>query len=197
VGKNESGVVQRATRVAEVLPSPGFAAVPTILNLPDCRRIMGRAASSHRLSRVSLNAPSLANRASQEYEAPIPRLKSTSRVVAGCSVRPNRLITSPIRRSASMAPDSERHIAKKSLAYRTRTPSSLNSARLGPISPPGWSLLPGAPALGRTGLSLARTMRLSGRIIRAIPATEYCFPESSTFQPPVSAALSQSGQITR
>src|SRR5215467_4188526 len=38
-----------------------------------------------------------------------------------------------------------------------------HSARLGRISPPGWSLLPGAPALTRTGLSPARTMRLSGR----------------------------------
>ena len=38
-----------------------------------------------------------------------------------------------------------------------------HSARLGRISPSGWSLLPGAPALTRTGLSPARTMRLSGR----------------------------------
>ncbi len=38
-----------------------------------------------------------------------------------------------------------------------------HSARLGRISPPGWCLLPGAPALTRTGLSPARTSRLSGR----------------------------------
>jgi hypothetical protein len=38
-----------------------------------------------------------------------------------------------------------------------------HSARLGRISPPGWSLLPGAPALTRTGLPPARTTRLSGR----------------------------------
>jgi len=38
-----------------------------------------------------------------------------------------------------------------------------HSARLGRISPPGWSLLPGAPALTRTGLSPARTTRPSGR----------------------------------
>src|SRR3954451_11881364 len=36
---------------------------------------------------------------------------------------------------------------------------------LGRISPPGWSLLPGAPALTRTGLPPARTTRLSGRTI--------------------------------
>ena len=35
-----------------------------------------------------------------------------------------------------------------------------HSARLGRISPPGWSLLPGAPALTRTGLAPARTTRL-------------------------------------
>ena len=40
-----------------------------------------------------------------------------------------------------------------------------HSARLGRISPPGWSLLPGAPALTRTGLAPARTSRLSGRTI--------------------------------
>src|SRR5258708_39501756 len=38
-----------------------------------------------------------------------------------------------------------------------------HSARLGWISPSGWSLLPGAPALTRTDLSSARTTRLSGR----------------------------------
>jgi hypothetical protein len=32
-----------------------------------------------------------------------PRLKSTSRVSAGCSVSPSRFITNPIRRSASLA----------------------------------------------------------------------------------------------
>jgi hypothetical protein len=40
-----------------------------------------------------------------------------------------------------------------------------HAARLGRISPPGWSLLPGAPALTRTGLAPARTTRLSGRTI--------------------------------
>ena len=38
-----------------------------------------------------------------------------------------------------------------------------HSARPTRISPLGWSLLPGAPALTRTGLSPARTTRLSGR----------------------------------
>ena len=38
-----------------------------------------------------------------------------------------------------------------------------HSAWLGRISPPGWSLLPGASALTRTGLPPARTTRLSGR----------------------------------
>ena len=40
-----------------------------------------------------------------------------------------------------------------------------HSARPERISPLGWSLLPGAPALTRTGLSPARTIRLSGRTI--------------------------------
>src|ERR1035441_2294743 len=40
-----------------------------------------------------------------------------------------------------------------------------HSARLGRISPPGWRLLPGVSALTRTGLSPARTIRLSGRTI--------------------------------
>jgi hypothetical protein len=40
-----------------------------------------------------------------------------------------------------------------------------HSAWLGRISPSGRSLLPGAPALTRTGLSPARTSRLSGRTI--------------------------------
>src|SRR5450759_4316726 len=40
-----------------------------------------------------------------------------------------------------------------------------DSARRGRISPFGWSLRPGAPALTRTGLSPARTTRLSGRTI--------------------------------
>ena len=35
----------------------------------------------------------------------------------------------------------------------------------GRISPSGWSLLPGAPALTRTGLAPARTTRLSGRTL--------------------------------
>jgi hypothetical protein len=43
----------------------------------------------------------------------LPRLKSTSRVFAGCSLSPSRFITSPIRRSASLAADSVRHIATK------------------------------------------------------------------------------------
>lgn len=46
-----------------------------------------------------------------------PRLKSTNRVFAGCSVRPTRFITSPIRRSASLARDSVPHSATKSSAY--------------------------------------------------------------------------------
>ena len=41
-----------------------------------------------------------------------------------------------------------------------------HSARPTRISPLGWSLLPGAPALTRTGLSPARTTRLSGRTMR-------------------------------
>lgn len=40
-----------------------------------------------------------------------------------------------------------------------------HSASYGRISPPAWSLLPGAPALTRTGLAPARKPRLSGRII--------------------------------
>src|SRR5258708_5328121 len=40
-----------------------------------------------------------------------------------------------------------------------------HSARLGRISPPSWSLLPGAPALTRTGLPPARSTRLPGRTI--------------------------------
>ena len=40
-----------------------------------------------------------------------------------------------------------------------------HSAWYGRISPPAWSLLPGAPALTRTDLSSARTTRLSGRTI--------------------------------
>jgi len=43
-----------------------------------------------------------------------------------------------------------------------------HSARRGRISPLGWSLLPGAPALTRTGLTPARTIRLSGRTISTI-----------------------------
>src|ERR1035437_9862680 len=43
-----------------------------------------------------------------------------------------------------------------------------HSAWLGRISPPGWSLLPGAPALTRTGLAPARTTRLSGRTMTHI-----------------------------
>jgi hypothetical protein len=35
-----------------------------------------------------------------------PRLKFTNCVFVGCSVRPGQLITSPIRRSASLTPDS-------------------------------------------------------------------------------------------
>jgi hypothetical protein len=54
---------------------------------------------------------------------PFPPLKSTIRVFSGCSFNPSRLITSPIRRSASLACDSVRHIATKSSAYRTSTPS--------------------------------------------------------------------------
>src|SRR3974390_1810069 len=42
-----------------------------------------------------------------------------------------------------------------------------HSARPGWISPPGWSLLPGAPALTRAGLSPARTARRTGRTIHA------------------------------
>ena len=42
-----------------------------------------------------------------------------------------------------------------------------HSAQPGRISPPGWSLLPGAPALTRAGLSPARTARLTGRTIQA------------------------------
>jgi len=38
-----------------------------------------------------------------------------------------------------------------------------HSASYGRISPSAWSLLPGAPALTRTGLSPVRTSRLSGR----------------------------------
>ena len=57
-----------------------------------------------------------------------PRLKSTIRVFAGCSVNPSRFITSPIRRSASLADDSERQIATKSAAYRTSTPRCLQRA---------------------------------------------------------------------
>src|SRR5579863_6816377 len=41
-----------------------------------------------------------------------------------------------------------------------------HSARLGRISPSGWSLLPGAPALTRTRLSLVRRTRLSGRTMQ-------------------------------
>ena len=43
----------------------------------------------------------------------LPRLKSTNRVFAGCSVNPSRFMTSPIRRSASLACDSVWHIATK------------------------------------------------------------------------------------
>src|SRR5579862_3025024 len=46
-----------------------------------------------------------------------------------------------------------------------------HSARLGRISPSGWSLLPGAPALTRTRLSLVRTTRLSGRTMQEILAS--------------------------
>lgn len=49
----------------------------------------------------------------------LPRLKSTNRVFAGCSVGPSRSITNPIRRSASFALDSVAHSATKSSAYRT------------------------------------------------------------------------------
>jgi hypothetical protein len=53
----------------------------------------------------------------------LPRRKSTNRVFAGCSVNPSRSITSPIRRSASLAVDSVRHMATKSSAYRISFPS--------------------------------------------------------------------------
>lgn len=43
-----------------------------------------------------------------------------------------------------------------------------HSASAGRISPPASSLLPGATALTRTGLSPARTIRLSGRTIAPI-----------------------------
>src|SRR5437016_14670738 len=43
-----------------------------------------------------------------------------------------------------------------------------HSARLGRISPLGWSLLPGATALTRTGLPPARTTRLSGRTTHSV-----------------------------
>src|SRR5450432_1401045 len=57
-----------------------------------------------------------------------------------------------------------------------------HSARRGRISPSGWSLLPGAAALTRTGLAPARTSRLSGRtmvlIITAVPcAPRYTIKE--------------------
>jgi len=47
-----------------------------------------------------------------------------------------------------------------------------HSARHGRISPLGWSLLPGAPALTRTGLAPARTTRLSGRTMEPLYYTE-------------------------
>src|SRR5436190_24383176 len=59
-----------------------------------------------------------------------------------------------------------------------------HSAWLGWISPSGRSLLPGAPALTRTGLAPARTTRLSGRTMSLlhaeshateIPASGYIF----------------------
>ena len=53
----------------------------------------------------------------------LPRRKSTNRVFAGCSVNPSRSIISPIRRSASLAADSVRHMATKSSAYRISFPS--------------------------------------------------------------------------
>ncbi len=59
---------------------------------------------------------------------PFPRLKSTIRVFSGCSVSPSRFITSPIRRSVSFAADSVRHMATKSSAYRTSTPSDEHRA---------------------------------------------------------------------
>src|SRR5215469_8238116 len=58
----------------------------------------------------------------------LPRVRFTSRVFAGCSVNPSRFITSPIRRSPSLAADSVRHMATKSSAYRTRLPSWLHLA---------------------------------------------------------------------
>jgi hypothetical protein len=58
----------------------------------------------------------------------LPRLKSTNRVFVGCSVNPSQLITSPIRRRASLACDSVWHIATKSSQYRIRIPSWLHRA---------------------------------------------------------------------
>src|SRR5665213_1062509 len=49
-----------------------------------------------------------------------------------------------------------------------------HSASHGRISPPDGSLLPGAPALTRTGLSPARTSRLSGRTIAFSLTTPVC-----------------------
>ena len=62
-----------------------------------------------------------------------PRLKSTSRVFAGCSVSPSRFITNPIRRSASLACDSVRHIATKSSAVANQDSQLATPRRPDPI----------------------------------------------------------------
>jgi hypothetical protein len=108
---------------------------------------------------VPLDAPLLRIVHPRNTKLSLPRLKSTNRVFAGCSVNPSRFITNPIRRSASLAADSVRHMATRLFD----TP--LHPDR---ISPPGWSLLPGAPAFTRAGLSPARTARLSGRTMDVI-----------------------------
>src|SRR5215471_13399243 len=50
-------------------------------------------------TRVTLDAPLLANRAPQERKALLTPTQSINRVFAGCSVTATRFITSPIRRS--------------------------------------------------------------------------------------------------
>jgi hypothetical protein len=55
-----------------------------------------------------------------------PRLRSTTRVFSGCSVRPRRAMMSSTRRLASFTFASVPHITTKSSAYRTSTPRCLH-----------------------------------------------------------------------
>src|SRR5690349_11770905 len=106
-----------------------------------------------------------------------PRLKSTNRVFTGCSVKSSRFITNPIRRSASLAADAERHIATRSspvgvgAAERARLPVLQCPAESHEVDLLGWQRAMQSLYKKPTILCLSQ----GGSAIRGIPGTVLVF----------------------